>query len=75
MEDQPLRRSRRLQRLPLLSTMDLQPQPRRRRLNTNDSFESTDVSESLGEPKLRYTQIDTFSVEIEDLQAEEFARN
>ena len=75
MEYQPPRRFRRLQNLPSISTMEPPPPPQRQRLDTNDSFESTGVSKSPREPKLCYTQADPLSVEIEDFQAEEFARS
>ena len=50
--------------------MDPPPPPQRWRLDTNIYFESTGVSESPGEPKLRYIQADPLLVEIEDLQDE-----
>ena len=69
MEDQPLRRSRRLQNLPPLTTVEPPFPPQRRRL------ESMGISEVMSEPVLRTNQVDTTTVEIEDLQADEFARN
>ena len=75
MEDQPLRRSRRLQNLPPATTVEPPPPPQRRRLDTNGSFEPVGINEVPGEPKLRTNQFDTTAVEIEDLQADEFARN
>ena len=49
--------------------------PQRWRLDTDGSFEPVGVSEVPGEPKLRTNQVDTTAVEIEYLQAYEFARN
>ena len=66
MEEQPIRRSRRLQKLPL---------PQRQRLDTDGSFKLVGVSEVPGEPKLRTNQEETTGVDIEDLKADEFARN
>ena len=67
MEDQPIRRSRRLQNLPPLVTLEPPPPPQRWRLDTDDSFESVGVSEVLGEPELRASCFDFNIVEIEDL--------
>ena len=75
MEDQPTRRSRRLQNLPPLITLEPPPPPQRQRLDTNDSFEPVGVSEVPGEPSLIANHFDFDIVEIEDLQADEFARN
>ena len=74
-EDQPLRWSRRLQNLPPSSTVEPPPPPQRWRLDTDGSFEPTSLREVLGEPELRINQEETSIVEIEDLQADEFARN
>ena len=74
-EDQPLRRSRRLQNLPPTTIME-PPSPRQRWiLDTDGSFEPVGVSEVPSEPKLRTNQVDTTTIEIEDLQDDEFARN
>ena len=67
--------SRRLQNLPPLSIVEPPPPPQKWRLDTNSSFESPGVSESPWEPELCYTQPNPLSVEIEYLQAQEFARN
>ena len=67
--------SRRLQNLPLLSIVEPPPPPQKWRLDTNSSFESPGVSESPWDPELCYTQPNPLSVEIEYLQAQEFARN
>ena len=75
MEDQPPRRSRRLQNLPPFTTVDPPPPPQRRRLDIDDSFKPVGISEVLGEPELRENQVDITIVEIEDLQVDEFARN
>ena len=75
MEEQHFRRSRRLQNLPPLSTMEPPSPPQRRRLDTDGSFEPVGIIKVPGEPKLRKNQVDTTTVEIEDLQADKFARN
>ena len=67
MEDLPLKRSRRLQNLPLLVTMEPPPPPQRRRLDIDGSFDPVGISEVLGEPELRTNQVDTTPVEIKDL--------
>ena len=67
MEDQSIRRSRRLQNLPLLITLEPPPPPQRQRLDTDGSFEPIGVSEVLGEPKLRENHINLNTFEIEDL--------
>ena len=75
MEDQPLRISRRLQNLPPNTIVEPSPPPQRQRLDTDSSFEPVGISEVIGEPKLRTNQVDTTTVEIEELQAGEFAIN
>ena len=67
MEDQPLRRSRRLQNLPLFTTVDPPPPPQRQRLDTDGSFELVGISEVPGEPELRMNKVDTTIVELEEL--------
>ena len=74
MEDQALRRSRRLQNLPLATTVEPPPPPQRRGLDTDGSFEPIGISEVPGEPELRTNRVHTTTVEIEDLQDDEFAR-
>ena len=64
-----------MQNLPPLITLEPPPPPQRQRLDTNGSFEPIGVIEVLGEPKLRENHFDLNTVEIEDLQANEFARN
>ena len=44
-------------------------------MDTNGSFEPIGVSEVPGEPELRENHFNLNTVEIEDLQADEFARN
>ena len=61
--------------LPLLITLKPPPPPQRRILDTDGSFEPIGVSEVTGEPKLRANHLNLNIVEIEDLQADEFARN
>ena len=53
MEDQPIRRSRRLQNLPLFITLESPPPPQRQRLDTDGSFEPVGISEVPGELELR----------------------
>ena len=45
------------------------------RLVVESSFETIGVSQFPGESKLRTNQVNTAEIEIEDLQADEFARN
>ena len=75
MEDQPPCRSQRFKNIPPLFTIDPPPPPKRQRLDTHGSFESTRFNQSPREPKLQCTQTDHLSMEIEDLQAQEFATN
>ena len=75
MEDQTIRRSRRLQNLPPLVTLEPPPPPQRQRLDTDGSFEPVGISEVLGEPEMIANHFDLDIVEIEDLQDDEFARN
>ena len=67
MEDQPIRRSRRLRNLPPLITLEPPPPPQRWRLDTDGSFESVGISEVLGEPELIANHFDLDTVEIEEL--------
>ena len=64
-----------MQNLPPLITLEPPPPPQRWRLDTDGSFEPIGVSEVPGEPALRANHFDFNTVEIEGLQAEEFARN
>ena len=64
-----------MQTLPPLITLEPPPPPQRRRLDTDGSFEPIGVSEVPGEPTLRTNRFDFNTVEIEDLQADEFSRN
>ena len=75
MEDQPVRRSRRLRNLPPLTTLEPPPLPQRRRLGTDGSFEPVGTSEVLGELELIANRFDFDTVEIEELHTDEFARN
>ena len=75
MEDEPLKRSRRLQNLPPAAIVEPPPPPQRRILDIDGSFEPVGVSEVLGEPKIRKNQVDRTVVEIEYLQADDFERN
>ena len=64
-----------MQNLPPLITFEPPPPPQRRRLDTYGSFEPIGVSEVQGEPELMANRFNLNTVEIEDLQADEFARN
>ena len=75
MEDQHIKKSRRLQNLHPLITLEPPAPPQRQRLDTDGSFEPIGVSEVPGEPTLRANRFDFNTVEIEDLQADEFTRN
>ena len=67
MEDQPIRRSQRLQNFPPLITLEPPPPPQRKRLDTSGSFDPIGVSEVLSEPEIRASHFDFNTVEIEDL--------
>ena len=67
MEDQPFRRSRRLQKIPLLTIVEPPPPPQRQRLDIDGSFKLVGISEVSGELELRTNQVDTNTVEIGDL--------
>ena len=64
-----------MQNLPLLITLEPPPPPQRRRLDTDSSFKLIGVSEVPGEPELRANHFNLNTVEIEDLQVDEFTRN
>ena len=64
-----------LQNLPPLITSEPPPPPQRRRLDTDSSFEPIGVSEVPVEPELRENRFNLNTIEIEYLQADEFARN
>ena len=55
--------------------MEPPPPPQRHKLDTDSSFEPVQVSEVPGELKLRTNQEETTAIDIEELQADEFARN
>ena len=63
-----------LKNLPLLITLEHPPPPQRRRLDTDGSFKPIGVSEVPGELELRANRVNLNTVEIEDLQADDFAR-
>ena len=75
MEEHPLCSSRRLKKLPPSFIVDPPPPPQRWRLDTDGSFEPIGISEVLGELELRTNHVDTTTVEIEDSQVDDFARN
>ena len=75
MEDQSIKRSRRLQNLPLLITLEPPPPPQRPRLDIDGSFELIGVIEVPGERELGENHFNLNTVEIEYLQADEFAGN
>ena len=64
-----------MRNLPPLTPLEPPPLPQRRRLSTGGSFEPVGVSEVLGEPELIANRFDFDTVEIEELQDDEFARN
>ena len=64
-----------MQNLPPLITLEPTPLPQRQRLDMDGSFKLIGVSEVLGEPELRKNQFDLTTIEIKDLQDDEFARN
>ena len=64
-----------MQNLPPLIILEPPPPPQRRRLDTDGSFELIGVSEVLGEPELRVNCLNLNTVEIEELQVDEFSRN
>ena len=64
-----------MRNLPPLPALEPPPFPQRRRLGTDGSFEPVGVSEVLGEPELIANHFDLDTVEIEELQTDEFARN
>ena len=74
-EDQPIRRSIRLQNLPPLVTLEPPTPPQRRRLDMDGSFEPVGLSEILGEPSLIANRLNLDTIEIEYLYTDEFARN
>ena len=67
MEDQPIRRSRRLQNLPPLITLEPPPPSQRQILETDHSFELVGVTEVPVEPSLIANHFDFDTDEIEDL--------
>ena len=64
-----------MQNLPPLITLESLPPPQRRRLDMDGSFKLIEVSEVPSEPELRANRFNLNTVEIEYLQADEFARN
>ena len=64
-----------MKNLPPLITLEPPPPPQRRRLNTDGSFEPIRVSEVPSEQKLRANRLNLNTLEIQDLQADKFARN
>ena len=64
-----------MRNLPPLVTLEPPPPLQRRRLDTDGSFEPVGISEVLGEPKLIANRFDLDTIEIEELQNDEFARD
>ena len=64
-----------MRNLPPLTTLEPPPLPQRRRLSTSGSFEPVGACEVLGEPELIANRFDLDTVEIEELQADELARD
>ena len=67
MEEQPLRRSKRLKNLPSYIIVEPPPPPQKHRLDADGSFEPLGVSEVPGEPKLWINQEETSTIDIEYL--------
>ena len=64
-----------MQYLPPLITLEPPPPLQKWRLDTDNSFEPIGVSEVSGELELRENHLNLNTVEIEELYADEFARN
>ena len=64
-----------MQNLPPLITLEPPPPPQRRRLDTDGSFEPIGVSEVPSELEHGENHLNLNTVEIEDLQDDEFSRN
>ena len=67
MEDQPFKRSRRLQTLPLLTIVEPPLPPKSQRLDIDGSNKLVGISEVLGEPELRANHLNLKTVEVKDL--------
>ena len=64
-----------MRNLPPLTPLEPPPLPQRRRLSIGGSFEPVGVTEVLSELELIANRFDFDTVEIEELQTDEFARN
>ena len=64
-----------MRNLPPITALEPPPLPQRQRLDTEGSFEPVGTSEVLGESKLIANHFNIDTVEIEELQTDDFARN
>ena len=64
-----------MRNLPPITALEPPPLPQRKRLDIEGSFEPIGISEIRGEPKLIANRFNLDTVEIEELQTNEFARN
>ena len=64
-----------MRNLPPITALEPPPLPQRQRLDTEGSFEPVGISEVLGEPEIIANRFNLDTVEIEELQTNEFARN
>ena len=64
-----------MRNLPPITALEPPPLPQRWRLDTDGSFETIGINEVLGEPQLIANHFNLDTVEIEELQTDEFARN
>ena len=64
-----------MRNLPPITALEPPPLPQMRRLDTEGSFEPVGTSEVLGEPELIANRFNLDTVETEELESDEFARN
>ena len=64
-----------MRNIPPITALEPPPLPQRHRLDTEGSFEPIGISEVIGEPELIANCFNLDTVEIEELQTDEFARN
>ena len=64
-----------LRNLSPITALEPPPLPQRWRLDTEGSFEPVGTSEVLAEPELIANHFNLDTVEIEELQTDDFARN
>ena len=63
-----------MRNLPPITALGPPPLPQRQRLDIDGSFKPVGISETLGEPELIANRFNIDTVEIEELQTDEFAR-